>query len=829
MRIQTIALRHCWIALGAALSGAFGCSDGSGANVNEAVGTTQSALSQTGEIRIGPSATVPAGDGIAHVAYGAGQFVAFGTREHGRITDSGANLDPEGIVHPFPMPSALGAGTYRALAHTGTYAIALSTTDGRYVPRAELPSAIFAYRFAQDGSFVDATEITTGNVATVREGNLACGAGHCLAAYGYDFGGALALFRVDSASVTLVERLSLPAQVLESLRVRFDGTQFLVVFGAVQAERTRITWLSKRVPLAAPRELAPAPIGTAQYGTGSGSVATRASGSLFVYTNATPGGNAVFARGLNAQGEPTGEILHLAGVGARAAFTAVASDGERYMALWKACSSGGPCTVHGAVVDAAGAVGPIRDYGSAQSKSQSAPELVWGGNQYLAVWDEPPLRELYARRLDRAGAVIDRQAVLRENVVPREDGPALAWNGCSYLASYYQSTSVTTGEVVGTFLDGNGNARQTLPFAMAREFSPAANERNHDLVRSDSGFLRVSDVFVTPQTGVQRVSFEGVLLDEQRLTLAPTDAPMPAQYSLVAAGEFGPGWLAAVERMEWVDGNYAQSTRDILLQQVSAGGAIIPLQPLTTAPGGQHSPQIAANTKGALAVWTDSGAAASASSIWGAGISFFGYVGTPFQISSFPSEYHTYAHVSSDDADYLVAWQQGQTLSAQKISAEGVAQSAAIQLSQAGRLNRVVYDGRTFLVFTVHDQPDNTAKLAVRRVSRAGALLDADPVWLSTPTLPFTEPNGFDVASDGLGRTLFSYTRTDGRLAGRVLTASDASPFPSSCPPVGPAPPPSCSFGAPERGTSRAATALSALLLAAASRVSRRRASQSLR
>jgi hypothetical protein len=58
MRIQTIALR-CWIALGAAASGAFGCSHESAANVEEAVGTTQSALRQTGEIRIGPSATVP--------------------------------------------------------------------------------------------------------------------------------------------------------------------------------------------------------------------------------------------------------------------------------------------------------------------------------------------------------------------------------------------------------------------------------------------------------------------------------------------------------------------------------------------------------------------------------------------------------------------------------------------------------------------------------------------------------------------------------------------------------------------------------------------------
>jgi hypothetical protein len=147
--------------------------------------------------------------------------------------------------------------------------------------------------------------------------------------------------------------------------------------------------------------------------------------------------------------------------------------------------------------------------------------------------------------------------------------------------------------------------------------------------------------------------------------------------------------------------------------------------------------------------------------------------------------------------DYLVVWERDITMLARLFGPLGEAKSPEIRLGalteEVSMLLRVLYDGRTYIVFRAVFGVDGQRSLLAQRVARDGSVLDQSGIPLSIPNLR-------DAASDGLGRTLLAYDRSDGRVGGRFLLAADPGAFPSTCGPVGP-PPPQCSFTVPARST----------------------------
>jgi hypothetical protein len=196
------------------------------------------------------------------------------------------------------------------------------------------------------------------------------------------------------------------------------------------------------------------------------------------------------------------------------------------------------------------------------------------------------------------------------------------------------------------------------------------------------------------------------------------------------------------------------------------------LQPVDEAPGDQVLPNIAGAADGFFVPWRDRQASPTirARALTANGTP----TGSEFQLG--PASATEFApRVVTDGTDYLVAWDDPTGVRAQTFSA-GAGAGSVLALGDQITLERAVYDGRTYLVFFKQQPATGSASYFVQRVSRTGQLLDVTGTALGVPNLRHA-------ASDGLGRTLITYDRADGRAMRRFLTAEDAAPPITACQP----------------------------------------------
>ncbi|HEY6561923.1 MAG TPA: hypothetical protein VI072_31860 [Polyangiaceae bacterium] len=790
-----------------------GCGDQSSDFSGERVGVARAALSVGAEQRLGPSETLPMIDGVAHVAFGGSQFMVFGTDEHSRITLDGMNLEPDGAPHALPQSTQFVAGKRRAIAHDGTSFIALSSAEGSTVGTLfSTPSILGVDRVSNAGTPIDTTRIEREPIA-VTGADLACGPGHCLAVYWSLLGHGVHLMHFTTgATIVAKSTISLPSvQHSYHATVRFDGTSYLVAYARhdsnTSVEEDRYVWQSVRVSATGQLlDATPRKVDTAPVLAGAHALASNGQGFLLLLPDTVGTERRLVAHRFNNTGEVSGAPITVAHLPLGALDAGLASDGIGYRALWRFCASRSTgnqpppsniCFVQGADIDPiSGAVTAVQKYGAANSFT-TPPQLVWGGGQYLAVWDQGTFPEFLARRLAASGAVLDRQVVLPKAVTPDDSRAAVAWNGCDYLAAYGH-TSRPFPQVVGTRISATGDAIGAQPFLMGTYFAGQLDA--HELVPASGGLLwlksaSANDYLQLPSYfyGANRVTLTGEVLESPAIYPATFEPNVP-KLVLRGAAPKGSGWMAVVTSVAF-DG-YARRPggADVVVQDVAATGEVGTMHVVTNAPGDQVLPSIAAGAAGFFVAWRDR---TTPPAVRGRALTSAGAVAGQEFLLGTASTIELAPRVASDGSGYLVAWDDPSGVRAQTFVAGGASAGPVITLGDPSALDRVLYDGRTYLVF--YKQPTSSQSF-VRRISRAGALLDAGGVELGTANLR-------GAASDGLGRTLITYDGANGRAMRRFLTAADAAPPPATCqPPSG-----TCSYSPSSSGVGGLGAWLAAL------------------
>jgi hypothetical protein len=726
---------------------------------DESVGASKASLSSSAEFRVVPSEMEPANGGPVDVAFGAGEFLllnldnlglASDSQRVGRILPTGANLDPDGLAIGGPVP-------WLDWQSDGERFLMLTGNKGFSGSGSHPPSFgdVTIRRVSAAGTLLDTTQIGSPGTQEISGSGLACGPGHCLVVW-MTPSGIQSVFLRSGPTLVVSPPVTLFSGALygQGLAVAFDGNQYLV------AANYSDTWFTQRVD-AAGAKIDPAPRLLSTVGAWGAQLGTNGNGFLLLSQESSGGGVRLVAQRLNADGNAHGNSVTL-GDAPTSVNPAVASDGSDYFVLWTACTVYKGCDVHGTRMDAAGILPlAVRDYGRTVPPNAETPALAWGGGTYLAAWEEAPNGSIYARRLDATGTPIDRQPVLAKWRTAVELAPSVTWDGCSYLAAWYGAG------IRGALLDASGQPRQPTSLLLNDTYSPnLEQDRALNVLASRSGFLVYGRNI--SQLVALRLDSSAAPLDGEPVFFP--DSLNPTDYSAASNGD---GWLFAWA--ELTGGSFGPTAFDLVGRHLDSTGPVGSKLTVSNSAGSQITPSLGSNGNEYFAVWHD---LRSGEELWGKRLNGAGApVSNEFRIGSTTRD--SPLPVASDGSGYLVAWTDGsqQPLRSvvQKFSVTGTPESPVAVLGTGLTARHIVFDGRTFLV---HYVPDGSAEQFVRRVSRAGTVLDTAGQRLDVP-------NVSGIASDGRGRTLITYDRTDGRAWGRFLVADDAAnPLPASCEPL---------------------------------------------
>jgi hypothetical protein len=727
---------------------------------------------------LAPSESVPSGDGFARLAFGAGEYMVFGTTELARIRPDGVVLDPDGQSHPPPKPGGFGAPKIQRLASDGQSFFSLSTDNGtigsvsRPIP--PIPSVITLSQYGSSGEFVGALDIDQPGPIGLGA-DLACGPNHCLAVWWRDgaalFGGvgvssARALFMRTSGGVQLAPPLELPETTTGS-HVVFDGTQYVLAFSTVDYGLRGLKWYTVRVSSSGvlldgtPRFAR----SLTNFFQGASSFASNGQGSLLLTPESGTVANLLSGQLLDASGAPRGAPFIIEGDGANVITTAAASDGVNYLIAWKTCSEYDACVPHTAVVNGlTGALSAVRSYPTPEPVRSSNPlQLAFDGTNYMATWDEGPWGQVIARRISPSGAVLDRREVIPNSYVPFEAESAVGWNGCSYLASYVQSDNREGLMPVGTLLDAQGNSRQPLPFLMPDLGNYRGAVTKQRLVRASTGFLLAFDL-LQESLSVQRVNASGVVL-EPSMSL---DGDLTRGLSEYAVSSNGQTWMTVRSLMDRT-GSADPNLTDVYAQQIPTEGAPGPTINLSNTAGDvrEHHVALASHGEGYLAVW----GSFEEPGVRGVALGATGQPSpTRFEITT--QGIDVAPQVIWTGADYLVLWDDAGSIHARRYDTRARPLAAASMLEANATLERIVDNGRELVLFYKQGSAYN---VLAKRFTRAGVAMDSTATALNIGAIE-------DAASDGTGRILVTSQRSDGRIVQRIVTSPSASP-PATCTP----------------------------------------------
>jgi uncharacterized protein (TIGR03382 family) len=366
----------------------------------------------------------------------------------------------------------------------------------------------------------------------------------------------------------------------------------------------------------------------------------------------------------------------------------------------------------------------VNDPVGVTSASQEGPALDWDGASYLVVWSDrlgPTSAQIVGARVDAAGALQDAAGFVISSGA-RSFNPAVAWNGSTHLVVWEQMLPAGGYQIHGARLGADGTVLDPIVVCTTSSFaqSPAVswNGTNHLVVWADWGPAAIRGA---------RVTAGGTVLDPAAVTIGGT-ASAAAQYPAVAPS--GSNHLVV-----WMDGrNYDTARQDIYGARVTSDGTVLDA----------------------------SGIPISAGSAW----------------EEFPV-------VSWDGTSNLVAWVDGRTstwgLYGARVTTDGVVQDPSGILISGGRgaiASRLATtsDGTGHLVAWAARGTGGGADLYAARLSRAGAVVEPgghlvagaaqDELW---PTLASSGPRSYLVA----------YTRTEPaagtyRVHARTLTFDGA-------------------------------------------------------
>ncbi len=342
---------------------------------------------------------------------------------------------------------------------------------------------------------------------------------------------------------------------------------------------------------------------------------------------------------------------------------------------------------------------------------QYKPQIAKGGETSLAVWSDTrtalapngsmtvggggpyfgrglgTMNDLYAARLDQSGNVIDQHPILISQASYNQSSPQVSWNGQNWLVVWYQE------------------------------------------LETDYQYYQMRAVRVSPA---------GVVLDSTPMIIGPTNYILGGWPVSVLFD--GTNWVVFWEGFPPVGAN-----RSVFAARIAANGAVLDPQGFAVY---NHTsqyladPDVAYNGSGYLVVFHDLG-----DKLYGVRLSQgLGAIGGIFQINTYSPSKPTKLQVDSNGSDYLVVWDEhpfsgniggvtGSRVSAtgQVLNPSGLVVDANVGTS--GGDPSVAWNGTNWFVSYMSDYTAGFGNygIEVKRVSAAGAILNATPIHASGP------------------------------------------------------------------------------------------------
>lgn len=282
---------------------------------------------------------------------------------------------------------------------------------------------------------------------------------------------------------------------------------------------------------------------------------------------------------------------------------------------------------------------------------QSTPAVASNGAEWLVVWQDSRTGHftIHGTRVDGDGVVLDRGGIAFGVGDSTQQNPAVAANGTDWLVVWQHDSGTSSWTDVygarvsqsGTVLDAGGIPIST---AVNHQWYPSVASNGSDwlVVWQDARNWNSTrnDVFGA------RVSSRGTVLD--RSGIAVSTAANSQSYPAVAAN--GTDWLVV-----WQDARGGGST-DIYGARVNSGGSVLDGEgiPVSTAANHQSGPAVAANGTDWLVVWQDG---RTGGGVYGARLNRGGTVFDPggIPISTTPG-FQQLPSVAANGTDWLVVW-----------------------------------------------------------------------------------------------------------------------------------------------------------------------------
>jgi hypothetical protein len=380
------------------------------------------------------------------------------------------------------------------------------------------------------------------------------------------------------------------------------------------------------------------------------------------------------------------------------------------------CATSGSRDVRTATTDPTGNLSPATplpgDLGLAPATGkQYKPQIAKGGETSLAVWSDTrtalapngtmtvggggpyfgrglgTMNDLYAARLDQSGNVIDQHPILISQASYNQSSPQVSWNGQNWLVVWYQELETD---------------------------------------------------YYNYQMRAVRVSPAGVVLDSTPMTIGPSSNILGGWPVSVLFD--GTNWVVFWEGFAPVG-----ASRSVFAVRIAVNGAVLDPQGLAVY---NHTdqyladPDVAYNGSGYLVVFHDLG-----DKLYGVRLSQgLGAVGGIFQINTYSPSKPTKLQVDSNGSDYLVVWDEYRFsttiggVTGTRVSATGqVLNPNGFVIDgnsgTSGGYPSVAWNGTNWFVSYMSDFNAGTGnyRINAKRVSSAGAILNANPIQVSGP------------------------------------------------------------------------------------------------